>query len=216
MRFARPVLVLVLLAACNSPRSSGTPAAANRSATPAPTPPSTVTPPPVPEPPLAPASPGVDPCLLGTWRLTPENALAFYRRILGRANAPIEVTAVTGGSSIVFNADGTTSMSLTDLQVTYRVTGGEPVQVTVSVEGTGSARYSAQGGTVTYTESSSDFRGSAHMTIGGRDTEMPWNASMGEAFGQGIRGDLSYTCTPQTLVATPVNVEGAQPVTWVR
>lgn len=158
----------------------------------------------------------IDPCVLGRWRLTPENARAFYRRILGRASAPIEVTEVLGTSTMTFNADGTLSLELRGLRLHYRVSAGDPVNVLITIAGTGSAKFDATSGVIHFTESSSAFEGSMRMTVGGEDRETPWNAQMGEAFGGSIRGDVTYTCADGSLNTTPVGVEGASEVHWVR
>ena len=213
MRSNRLALLLVLAAACDG-SSSPTPGSSTASASPSPTGAS-------PAPGVVPAAPpaaapanGIDPCLLGTWRLTPEHATEFYRAVMAQTGSPAQIANVEGASVVTLDADGNTTIDMSNVRVTYRVdSGGMPMEMSMRFSGTGHADFTTSNGTITYTNSTNSFSGSVTVRIQGREQSMPWNAAMGESLGSPIQGAHTYRCSPGELVLTTA---GVPPVTWVR
>lgn len=202
--FARlPAVALILAAACSGPTPAPAPASAG-----APSAPPVAVP--------APTAGGVDPCLLGAWRLTPENAMAQYQRVLGAAGTPVTIRSVTGLSTLTFSRDGGAAIQLADVTVGYDVAaGGTPMAMKVIISGTGSARYRADGQAADFTEASTNLTGELKMTMAGTERTVPWSQGLNQAFDGVLRTRSRYTCDAERLVLT-AEVEGAAPVVWIR
>lgn len=165
---------------------------------------------------LVPAAGAIDPCVLGVWRLTEEAAREHYRAVLSQHSAPVEITSVSGVSTISMNAAGNATSTLSDVTIGYRITGGGPaVDMSLTLNATGTARFTAQGGTMNYTDSTTRFEGNLKVRIAGTEREMPLGQQITDAFGATSRGSSQYRCEPGRLVITHSVMPGA-PVTWVR
>lgn len=151
MKFPSTFSILVLLAilplaACSLPGSS----------TPEPTPAAVV--PVTPGIPTDAASPEIDLCLVGEWKVV--NMSAYMITAMEAAYIQLEYQFSSGQALYVFSTDGVFLIQADQRSENYVMkfdSGGVVVDVpiSVSIDGFGSARYSASGGRVEFTNMSS-------------------------------------------------------------
>lgn len=210
MRIFLALVVVVVGLGCD--RSS--PPALGPSA-PAPVVPAAPVAPAAPVVPAAPAVNGIDPCILGVWRLTPEHATDFYRAALAGAGGAIDSVAVEGTAVVSLSASGDTTFDMSAVRV--RVSSSDarvPMEMNMAFSGAGHADFTAHDGTIEYTNSTNEIRGTVTVRVAGQERSMPWNAAIGESMGRSISGSHTYRCSAGELVITSPG--SPAPVTWVR
>lgn len=161
-----------------------------------------------------PAPGTIDPCVLGEWRLTPENAKRVYAEILGRTGAPVNVATVSGSATLSMNAAGNATSNLSGMTVGYSIQDPNAAMIEMSVilDGTTSARFSAQAGNLAFSDSTSHIRGRMHVKVRGHEQEVPFDSSLGDMFGATQSGTARYRCEGGNLIVSNPAMPGVETV----
>lgn len=166
---------------------------------------------------IPPAAGSIDPCVLGEWRLLPENAKQLYRAILSLNSAPVDVASVSGSASLSLNAAGNASSSLNGMTITYGIQNpnGQAVDMSLVLDGSTSARFTAADGSMSFSDATSHIGGRMKVRIAGREQEMPFNSAVGDLFGGTQSGTSRYRCEEGRLIVQNAAANGLE-TTWVR
>lgn len=132
----------------------------------------------------------VDQCLVGTWEMTVDGALAYMRTKL--KSTAVNVKSETG-KTITLNADGTFSTGQARSTVTAE---SDKLKMKANSVSQASGRWSAAGGKVTYCATQMQHQSSTTMMIGGKKVVLPTKPVGPSA------ATHSYTCASDKLVQT--------------
>ncbi len=222
------LLAGVLLVASACAGSGSPPAASEPPAAPTAVPPTATTAPtstpvpthtPAPTDTPEPVAASGDACVLGTWELSD---MSVYMSSIIPATSEAEFTFAgqEGYVRYTFSADGTVSFEANNFVVRFAIgVSGVSLDLAVSIDGSGTAVYSADAGAITISNSDTDSL-TFSATLGGEEMFSGTSGELGSLFGvseDAASATLLYQCAGDTLTYTPpVDIDNVQPVVLTR
>ncbi len=158
-----------------------------------------------------------DACPVGTWELS--DLGAYMASIMpATAGAKISLAGQDGYVRYVFDADGSLVFEAQDFVVRFTITvSGVSLDMEVGIDGTGSATYAAEAGSMTFSNSSGSEL-TFYATVAGTEVFSGTSDELASLFGisaDAASATFSYQCAGDTLTYTPP-IEDAQPVVLTR
>jgi len=217
---ALSVGVLLVASACSGGGSSpAAPTAVPPTATTAPTATPVPTNTPVPTDTPEPVAISGDACVVGTWELS-DMSTYMSSIIPATSGAAFTFVGQEGYVRYTFNPDGTVSFDANDFVVHFAIgISGVSLDLAVSIDGSGTATYAADAGTLTVSNSDADSL-TFSATLGGEEMFSGASGELGSLFGvseDAASAMLLYQCAGDTLTYTPpVDIDNVQAVVLTR
>ena len=213
-------VVMLAVTACSVPAASptATPIPPTATTAPSPTPKPTNTP--VPTHISEPATTSGDACVAGVWEVSDLGQYMASIMASAGASAEFQFAGQEGYLRYTFGPDGTATIDANDFVVNFAISMQDlTFDMSVSIDGTGTAAYEAGGGEMLFSDPSVDDL-TFSATMAGNELFSGTSNELASLFGVSADGTstaFTYECSGDTFTyVPPVGIPGVQPVVLTR